>query len=118
MSKATTPGPTFPAGFEALEPLGKDWLADSQEGRKQLRITRSHEERQRFYDLAGPFLPEALAHLDKYPLAELAQPERNLLQVMQALGHVALAIEHYGRHEAVHARHLAGMTVTRSSSAI
>jgi hypothetical protein len=106
----------FPAQFSMLEPLADDWLADSAEGRKQFRICRTYDERKFFYDLAGPLLPAALDYLDRKTLADFSTPDVNLLQLMKALGHIALSIEHYGMADEQHAAHLAAVTITSDAA--
>lgn len=48
---------------------------------------------QAFYDAAFPLLDRATTHLDKFPLDDLPEPERNLMLLMFSLVMVSFPIE-------------------------
>lgn len=86
------PAETLPAGFGALEPY-LAWALPTEPERYARRLASTMEEMQAFYDTAFPLLELALAHLDKFPLHELPDPERALLHLMQSLVMVSFPVE-------------------------
>ena len=86
------PAETLPAGFGALEPF-LDWMLPTERERYARRLASTMAEMQAFYDAAFPLLEPALTHLDKFGLAELPEPERNLLHLMRSLVMVSFPVE-------------------------
>jgi hypothetical protein len=82
----------LPSEFAALEPFG-EWVLESERERYSKRLASSMEEMQAFYDTAFPLLEQASDHLDKFPLSELPEPERNLLLLMFSLVNVSFPVE-------------------------
>ncbi|MFI6465939.1 hypothetical protein [Streptomyces sp. NPDC050538] len=82
----------LPSEFAALEPFG-EWILESERERYSKRLASSMEEMQVFYDAAFPLLEQASDHLDKFPLSELPEQERNLLLLMFSLVNVSFPVE-------------------------
>ncbi|WP_405945777.1 hypothetical protein OG588_02225 [Streptomyces prunicolor] len=82
----------LPSEFAALEPFS-EWVLESERDRYSKRLASSMEEMQAFYDAAFPLLEQASDHLDKFPLPELPEQERNLLLLMFSLVNVSFPVE-------------------------
>ena len=82
----------LPAEFAELEAF-KDWILPGEPERYAKRLASSMEEMQAFYDAAFPLLEKATAHLDKFPIDDLPEPERNLLLLMCSLVMVSFPVE-------------------------
>ncbi|MFC1437770.1 hypothetical protein ABUW04_05815 [Streptacidiphilus sp. N1-10] len=82
----------LPAEFAELEPYS-DWVLAKEPQRYAKRLASSMEEMQAFYDAAFPLLERAMAHLDAFPLDDLPEPERNLLQLTYSLVMVSFPVE-------------------------
>ncbi|WOX16658.1 hypothetical protein [Streptomyces sp. N50] len=82
----------LPSEFAALEPFS-EWILESERDRYSKRLASSMEEMQSFYDAAFPLLEQASDHLDKFPLSELPEQERNLLLLMFSLVNVSFPVE-------------------------
>ncbi|MEV6508796.1 hypothetical protein [Streptomyces sp. NPDC051642] len=82
----------LPSEFAALEAFNA-WVLESERDRYSKRLASSMEEMQAFYDAAFPLLEQASDHLDKFPLSELPEQERNLLLLMFSLVNVSFPVE-------------------------
>jgi hypothetical protein len=82
----------LPSDFAELEPYS-DWVLGSERERYAKRLASSMADMQAFYDAAFPLLNRATAHLDKFPLDDLPEPERNLMLLMFSLVMVSFPIE-------------------------
>jgi hypothetical protein len=82
----------LPAEFADLEPFA-GWVLATEPERYARRLASSMEEMQRFYDAAFGRLEAALAHLDRYPLDDLPEPERALMHLLQSLVMVSFPVE-------------------------
>ncbi|WP_328685582.1 hypothetical protein OG226_46625 [Streptomyces sp. NBC_01261] len=82
----------LPSDFAALEPFNA-WVLETERDRYGKRLASSMEEMQAFYDAAFPLLEQASDHLDKFPLSELPEQERNLLLLMFSLVNVSFPVE-------------------------
>ena len=82
----------LPSEFATLEPFSA-WVLESERERYSKRLASSMEEMQAFYDAAFPLLEQASDHLDKFPLSELPEQERNLLLLMFSLVNVSFPVE-------------------------
>jgi hypothetical protein len=105
----------LPEGFGDLAPFVPLWSLAGSDARKRRRIASTEHERQAFYAAAAPRLADALAHLDRLPLGDLAGADRNLMNLVLSLAHVSLAVEKQGSNEARHAVNHAFFTITRST---
>ncbi|SFF58391.1 hypothetical protein [Streptomyces mirabilis] len=82
----------LPSDFAELEPY-RDWILGSERERYAKRLASSMADMQAFYDAAFPLLDRATTHLDKFPLDDLPEPERNLMLLMFSLVMVSFPIE-------------------------
>ncbi|MFJ9245713.1 hypothetical protein [Streptomyces sp. NPDC101776] len=82
----------LPSEFAALEPFS-EWVLESERDRYSKRLASSMEEMQAFYDAAFPLLEQASDHLDKFPLSELPEQERNLLLLLFSLVNISFPVE-------------------------
>jgi hypothetical protein len=82
----------LPSDFAELEPYS-DWVLRSERERYAKRLASSMADMQAFYDAAFPLLDRATTHLDKFPLDDLPEPERNLMLLMFSLVMVSFPIE-------------------------
>jgi hypothetical protein len=82
----------LPSDFAELEPYS-DWVLGSERERYAKRLASSMADMQAFYDSAFPLLDRATTHLDKFPLDDLPEPERNLMLLMFSLVMVSFPIE-------------------------
>jgi hypothetical protein len=82
----------LPAEFGALESYG-DWALETESQRYAKRLASSMAEMQAFYDAAFPLLEPAMTHLDKFPLHDMPEPERNLMLIMMSLIVVSFPVE-------------------------
>jgi hypothetical protein len=85
--------PMLPAQFAALEPFAATWCLATEAQRYAERMARSMEEMQAFYDAGFPRIGDAMAHLDRFPLHDLPNPELNLLYLVYSLIMVSLPVE-------------------------
>lgn len=92
----------LPAGFEDLEPFLDQWCLTGTQERHARRETASMEDIRRFYDAMLARAPDAIAFLEGKPFDGLADNERRLMQLLLALGHVAVAVEVHGQPRAPH----------------
>jgi hypothetical protein len=85
---------SLPGGFEALAPFAETWGSlDSQQDRYLLRQWSKMEDLKVFYQAAAPLMEKVFAHLDKYPLEALPDPQACLFRIMLGLTEVAQAVE-------------------------
>ncbi|WP_427918711.1 hypothetical protein [Streptomyces sp. cg40] len=82
----------LPAEFAELEPFS-DWILNSEPERYAKRLASSMPEMQAFYDAAFPLIDSVGTHLDRFPLDELPEPERNLMLMMLSLITVSFPVE-------------------------
>jgi hypothetical protein len=82
----------LPSDFAELEAYS-DWILGSERERYAKRLASSMADMQEFYDAAFPLLDRATTHLDKFPLDDLPEPERNLMLLMFSLVMVSFPIE-------------------------
>ncbi|MGX9882856.1 hypothetical protein [Streptomyces sp. NPDC002276] len=82
----------LPSEFAVLEPFS-EWVLESERDRYSKRLASSMEEMQTFYDAAFPLLEQASDHLDKFPLSELPEQERNLLLLLFSLVNISFPVE-------------------------
>lgn len=104
----------LPAGFESLEPYVVQWALPGSAARAALRGSSTAQERAAFYEAAQGQLVRALDYLDAKGLAGLDAADERLMDLMLALGHVALAMEQQKDAEPVHAGFRSHMRITRS----
>ena len=107
-------GALLPGDFAVLEPFAARWAIAGSAERAALRGTSSAEERQAFFEAAGPLLEPVLDYLDARPLAGLDTAEQRLMAMMLSLAHVAQAVEIQGPDESGGVRWRERMRITRA----
>jgi hypothetical protein len=85
--------PLLPGEFAGLEAFAAKWCLPTEPARYAERLASTMAEMQAFYDAAFPRVGEAMAHLDKFPLRDLPDPELNLLHLVYSLVMVSLPVE-------------------------
>jgi hypothetical protein len=83
----------LPPEFADLEPFAEDWCLPTEAERWEKRLASSMPEMQAFYDAAFPRLKDAMKHCDGFPLEEMPEPERRLMELLYSLIMVAMAVE-------------------------
>ncbi len=81
-----------PLSSPSLEPFS-DWILATERERYAKRLASSMAEMQAFYDAAFPLLEPATTYLERFPLDDLPEPERNLLLLMMSLVMVSFPVE-------------------------
>lgn len=82
----------LPTPFADLEPFG-EWCLETEAERYAKRLGSTMDELQAFYDAAFPRLPDAMAHLDGFPLDGLPEAETRLLWLMYSLVNASFPVE-------------------------
>lgn len=83
----------LPPEFAECEPFAARWCIPTEAARYAERLQTTVAEMQVFYDAMYPRMRDAMAHLDKFPLRELPEPELNLLHLVYSLIMVSLPVE-------------------------
>ena len=91
----------LPAAFAELEPFAPAWCLATEKDRYTKRLDSTISELREFYDAAMPRFADAMAHLDKFPLKELPEPERNLLNLVYSEIVVSLAVDMFDQPQVI-----------------
>jgi hypothetical protein len=83
MMVATTT--TLPEGFADLEPWVADWARPTRQERYDMRLSKTIEELEAFYDAVAARAEAAIAHLDARDLDVLTDADARLLQLLYSL---------------------------------
>jgi hypothetical protein len=83
----------LPAVFAELEPFAATWCLATETERYARRMASSMAQMQAFYDAFFPRIEEAIEYCDQFPLDDLPEDARRLLQLVYSLVMVAMAIE-------------------------
>ena len=83
----------LPPEFSDVEPFAKEWCLASEPERYAKRLASTMDQRQAFYDALFPRAEEAIAYLEKFPLYELPDNARRLLQLLYSLIMVSFPVE-------------------------
>ena len=87
------PDALLPLDFEDLEPFAVTWCLATEAERFARRMASTMQEMQAFYDAGFPRIDEALAYCDKFPLDDLPDDARHLLQLVHSIVMVAMCVE-------------------------
>jgi hypothetical protein len=82
----------LPAAFAELEPFA-DWALPSEADRYAKRVASSMDELQAFYDAAFPRLEDGADYLKGVALEGIADEDRSLLHLFEALVTVSFPVE-------------------------
>lgn len=87
----------LPAEFADLEPYAPTWCLATEAERWNQRVGSSMQELTDFYDAAFPRLEAAIDWCDRYPLEDMPDEARHLLQLIYSLAQVSMAVEVFGQ---------------------
>jgi hypothetical protein len=94
--------PMLPEAFSSLESFAAaGWCLETEPERYAKRLESAMPELLEFYDAAFARLREIIDHLDQFPLDDLPEQERNLLQLSYSLIQVSLAVDMWGQPEVI-----------------
>jgi len=83
----------LPREFSDLEPFAKTWCLAGEPERYAKRLASTMEEMQSFYDAIFPRAEDAIVYLEKFPLDNLPEDARRLLQLLYSLVMVSFPVE-------------------------
>jgi hypothetical protein len=83
----------LPAAFADLEPFAATWCLATESERYDRRMASTMDEMQAFYDAVFPRVNEAVDSCDKFPLDDLPDDARRLLELVHSLVMVSMAVE-------------------------
>jgi hypothetical protein len=83
----------LPSRFSDLEPFAMVWCLPTERERFARRLTSSMDDMQAFYDACFPRAEEAIAYCEQFPLAEMPDDARRLLQLLYSLVMVSFPVE-------------------------
>jgi hypothetical protein len=106
----------LPEGFSALEPFIERWALRTTRERDAARSKSRFEDLEAYYKAARPLLEAALAHLNAFPVKQLAGKEQRLMDMMLSLAHVSMAVEIHKEMEPQHTKSRQAMIISRSST--
>ena len=86
-------GALLPSQFSDLEPYAAKWCLPTERQRFAQRMASTMDEMQAFYDAFFPRVNEAVDYCDKFPLDDLPEDARRLLQLVHSLVMVSMAVE-------------------------
>lgn len=92
----------LPAPFADLAPHGA-WALEREAERTAKREASTVEDVRAFYDAVFPRMEAMVAHLERFPLDALPEPERRLLWLALSVVEVSNLTERYRRREAIRA---------------
>lgn len=90
---------SLPSGFEDLERFVPEWALATEAERKKYRVTRPYADNVIFAESLAPRILDITGHLDKFPVGELDEKNRNLLHLAYMYMEVGIAIEFYKQSE-------------------
>ncbi len=88
--------PVLPEGFAELEPFVPVWALRSEAERNARRLASAFDDLRVFYDAMLRRLDAVAAHLARFDLGALPDPERRLYLLALSLMEVAPAVEIHG----------------------
>jgi hypothetical protein len=86
-------GALLPVEFADLECYAEKWCLPNEPARYAARLSSTMDELQSFYDAMFPRAEAVLDYCDQFPLAEMPEDVRHLLQLMYALVIVSFSVE-------------------------
>jgi len=81
----STTARSLPEGFADLEPYVADWARPTRKDRYDVRLSKTIEELQDFYDAIARRAEEAIAYLDALDLNDLPKDATRLLQLLYSM---------------------------------
>ena len=93
----------LPEQFKALQPLvDGGWALRTERERNAKRLSSSITEIRTVYDSLLPRMDEIVSYLNQFPLDNMPDDARTLLNLTLALAEVSPAVEFYGQPEVVY----------------
>ncbi|GHD58523.1 hypothetical protein GCM10010317_047870 [Streptomyces mirabilis] len=83
----------LPDAFAELEPFAATWCLATEPERYERRLASDMTELQALYDVGFPYIQEALAYCDKFPLDALPEQARRLLELVHSIIMVSMCVE-------------------------
>jgi hypothetical protein len=83
----------LPAEFSEFECFAEKWCLATEAERYAQRLASSMAELEEFYDDFSPWIGEALAYCDKFPLDDLPDDARHLLELVYSIIMVSMCVE-------------------------
>ena len=83
----------LPAVFAELESFAKVWCLATEAERYTQRMAGTMAQMEAFYQAFFPRISETLAYWDKFPLDDLPDDARHLLELVHSLIMVAMCVE-------------------------
>ena len=83
----------LPPEFADLEPFARTWCLAGEPERYAKRLASTMDEMQAFYNAIFPRAEQVIAYLDKFPLHDLPDDARRLLQLLYSLIMVSFPVE-------------------------
>lgn len=83
----------LPSEFADLEPFALTWCLATEHERWERRMASSVEQMQEFYDAFFPRADEAIQYCDRFPLDEMPDDARRLLQLVLSLVMISFPVE-------------------------
>ncbi|MCG2635310.1 MAG: hypothetical protein J4A00_10450 [Gammaproteobacteria bacterium] len=87
---------SLPKQFSALEPWREKWAKAHEQDRRDARLASTIEELTAFYDVMLAAIDDIVAHLNRWKLEDLPDPERLLLRMCLSFMDISRAVEHWG----------------------
>jgi hypothetical protein len=87
----------LPSEFADLEPFAAKWCLATEPERLAERLSSSMEDMHAFYDAVVPRAEAAMAHLERFPLHDLSEPDTNLLHLLYSMIQVSFPVEAWGQ---------------------
>jgi hypothetical protein len=87
----------LPPDFADLEPFAAKWCLPTEPQRLAERMSSSMDEMHAFYDAITPRAVAAMAHLEQFPLHDLADEETNLLHLLYSMIQISFPVEAWGQ---------------------
>ena len=83
----------LPSEFAELEPFASVWCLTTERERFARRMASTMDEMQAFYDAFFPRAEEAIAYCERFPLDDLPDDARRLLELLYSLVMVSFPVE-------------------------
>lgn len=88
----TTSTSTLPHAFRELEPYVEDWALATRQERYDMRLSKTIDELQAFYDAIAPRAEEAVAYLNQADPDDLSEDATRLLHLLHSMALVAYPV--------------------------
>lgn len=104
----------LPGDFHSLECFCDTWCVSTAFERAHLRDIHDVPTKTAFYEAVTPLAEHALDFLDRKPLSQHTEKEKNLMKLLLSYAHVSLGVELQQRDEDGHGQWRPYMNITRA----